>query len=307
MTITVNENITPTFTAVAAICSGASLSALPTTSINGITGTWSPAINATTTTEYTFTPSAGQCATTVTMTITVNILPTAPIATAQSFCNSGTVAGLAASGTALKWYSSANEVTALDASTALETETFFVSQTLNACESPRTSVEVTINTTASPTIASGQVFNSNTVLSDLNVIGIGIVWYSSSEDAISNTAPLASSTTLVSGNTYYAMQTIDGCSSLTPLAFEVTNNLDNVNFDTVGFEYYPNPVINDLNLSYSKNMKIVKVFNLIGQELLIKIINAKTAQIDLSRYVNGPYFIQVITENAIKTIKVIKK
>ena len=72
LTITVNPNITPTFAAVAAICSGATLSALPTTSLNSITGTWSPALNNTATTTYTFTPTAGQCATTATMTINVN-------------------------------------------------------------------------------------------------------------------------------------------------------------------------------------------------------------------------------------------
>src|SRR5439155_549787 len=78
LTITVNPNIPPTFNAVAPICSGATLSALPTTSNNGFTGTWSPALNNTATTTYTLTPTAGQCATTATLTITVNpnITPT---------------------------------------------------------------------------------------------------------------------------------------------------------------------------------------------------------------------------------------
>ena len=78
MTITVNTPTVPTFTQVSAICSGATLSALPTTSSNGVTGTWSPALNNTTTTLYTFTPTAGLCATTASMTITVNtpITPT---------------------------------------------------------------------------------------------------------------------------------------------------------------------------------------------------------------------------------------
>jgi hypothetical protein len=76
VTVTVNANVTPIFTQVAAICSGTTLSALPTTSTNGITGTWSPALNNTATTTYTFTPGAGQCATTATMTITVNAAPT---------------------------------------------------------------------------------------------------------------------------------------------------------------------------------------------------------------------------------------
>jgi hypothetical protein len=67
--------VTPTFTAVAPICSGATLAALPTTSLNGITGTWSPALNNTATTTYTFTPNIGQCAATTTLTITVNPKP----------------------------------------------------------------------------------------------------------------------------------------------------------------------------------------------------------------------------------------
>ena len=63
--------------------------ALPTTSTEGITGTWAPAINNTATTTYTFTPAAGQCATTATLTITVNpnVTPTfaavAPIVLVQ--------------------------------------------------------------------------------------------------------------------------------------------------------------------------------------------------------------------------------
>src|SRR5204863_1590959 len=62
LTITVNPNVTPTFTAVAPICSGGTLNALPTTSNNGITGTWSPVLNNTATTIYTFTPTIGLCA-----------------------------------------------------------------------------------------------------------------------------------------------------------------------------------------------------------------------------------------------------
>src|SRR4029434_8598248 len=64
LTIVVNPNVTPSFNAVAPICSGATLNPLPTTSNNGISGSWTPALNNTTTTTYTFTPTAGQCATT---------------------------------------------------------------------------------------------------------------------------------------------------------------------------------------------------------------------------------------------------
>lgn len=77
--VTVSANTTPTFNPIAAICSGAALNPLPTTSNNGISGTWSPALDNTQTTSYTFTPSTGFCGTTANLTITVNSLPTAGI------------------------------------------------------------------------------------------------------------------------------------------------------------------------------------------------------------------------------------
>src|SRR5678810_263177 len=55
MTVTITPKVTPTFTQVGPVCSGTAFT-LPTTSDNGIDGTWSPAINTTTTTTYTFTP-----------------------------------------------------------------------------------------------------------------------------------------------------------------------------------------------------------------------------------------------------------
>jgi gliding motility-associated-like protein len=74
-TVVVTPNVTPSFTQVPAICSGAALSALPTISNNAITGNWSPAINNSATTNYTFTPSIGQCANTASMTINVTPFP----------------------------------------------------------------------------------------------------------------------------------------------------------------------------------------------------------------------------------------
>ena len=79
LTITVNPIVTPTFNPVAAICAGDALAALPTTSINGITGVWSPALNNTTTTLYTFTPTMGECAIPTTLTIDVKAIVTLTI------------------------------------------------------------------------------------------------------------------------------------------------------------------------------------------------------------------------------------
>ena len=70
MTINVGST-TPTFDAIAAICPGATLAALPTISNNGITGFWSPALDNTQTTTYTFTPTSGVCVGSTTLTIQV--------------------------------------------------------------------------------------------------------------------------------------------------------------------------------------------------------------------------------------------
>ena len=84
MTIGITPLTTPDFTPIADVCIGTSLT-IPTTSNNGITGTWSPAFDPTTTTLYTFTPNPNQCANQTTMTIgitpetTSTFSPIAPI------------------------------------------------------------------------------------------------------------------------------------------------------------------------------------------------------------------------------------
>jgi hypothetical protein len=88
MMVTVNPLITPSFSAIAPICSGGTFT-LPTTSINGITGTWTPAINNTTTTTYTFTPAAGQCANTTNFTVTVNPVATPTFTAIAPICSGG--------------------------------------------------------------------------------------------------------------------------------------------------------------------------------------------------------------------------
>ena len=95
-TVTVNPNITPTFSfgTSLTICAGEPVPSLPTTSGNGITGTWSPSVvdnqNSGT---YTFTPNAGQCATTATFTVTVNpiVTPTFSFGASLNICAGGSV------------------------------------------------------------------------------------------------------------------------------------------------------------------------------------------------------------------------
>ena len=72
MTIAVLTQTTPLFTQVDPICIGSVLAPLPTTSNDNISGSWTPALNNSATTTYTFTPDPNQCADPTTMTIVVN-------------------------------------------------------------------------------------------------------------------------------------------------------------------------------------------------------------------------------------------
>lgn len=98
-TVTVNPNATPTFAfgTTLQICAGQSVPALPATSDNGVTGSWSPAtVSNTASGTYTFTPSAGQCALSATFTVTVdqNVTPTFSFGTALTICSGASVPSL---------------------------------------------------------------------------------------------------------------------------------------------------------------------------------------------------------------------
>jgi gliding motility-associated-like protein len=94
--VTISPNITPTFTfgTTLTICAGAAIPSLPITSTNNITGTWSPSVvDNQSSATYTFTPTAGQCATPTTFTVTVtpNITPSFTFGTSLAICAGGSV------------------------------------------------------------------------------------------------------------------------------------------------------------------------------------------------------------------------
>ncbi|PJJ09115.1 gliding motility-associated-like protein [Flavobacterium sp. 1] len=144
--------------------------------------------------------------------VTVNTTPSAPTALAQTFCSSEAkkVSDLSASGTAVKWYSAVTAGTLYAGTETLATGTYYASQTVNGCESARTSVAVTVNTTPVVPTASAQTYCSSEAkkVSDLSATGTAVKWYS----AVTAGTLYAGTETLATG-TYYASQTVNGCES----------------------------------------------------------------------------------------------
>ena len=144
LTITVNPQVTPTFNAVSPICQGGNLSALPTSSLNGITGTWLPSLNNQATTTYTFTPTPGQCATTASLTITVNAQVTPTFNAVSPICQGGNLSALPTSslnGITGTWSPALNNQA---------TTTYTFTPTPGQCATTAT-VSITVNPTIVPT------------------------------------------------------------------------------------------------------------------------------------------------------------
>ncbi|WP_316634170.1 gliding motility-associated C-terminal domain-containing protein [uncultured Flavobacterium sp.] len=78
--------------------------------------------------------------------VTVNSTPSAPSATAQTFClvDNKLVSDLSPSGVGIKWYNASTGGTLYAGNETLTNGTYYVSKTTSGCESPRTSVSVTV-------------------------------------------------------------------------------------------------------------------------------------------------------------------
>ncbi|AWH86362.1 hypothetical protein HYN59_15145 [Flavobacterium album] len=126
-----------------------------------------------------------------------------PTAQAQNFCGTTTVASLLATGTDLKWYSALTGGAALAANSAVASDTYYVSQTLNGYESSRTTISVTVNSVPAAPAASAQNFCGPATVADLVADGASITWYSQAEGG----EVLLQSEVLTNG-TYYASQTV---------------------------------------------------------------------------------------------------
>ena len=155
--VTVTNNTTPTFTQVNPICAGGTLNALPQTSNNSVSGTWSPALNNASTTTYTFTAASGQCATTQTMTITVNPLPTATINATGSttVCQGSSVVLNANTGNGLtyQWKNNGSNISGATNSsyTATASGSYTVDVSSNGCTTTSSATTVTVTSNTTPT------------------------------------------------------------------------------------------------------------------------------------------------------------
>ena len=261
LTIVVNPNLVPTFNAVAPACAGSPLAALPTTSLNGYSGTWSPALDNQNTTTYTFTPAVGQCAIGTQMTIQINANPATPTgASLQSFClnENPTLQNVVVTEPNVYWYNAPSSGTQLATSIALQDATTYYAiqyDPITGCTSPQAlAVQVTVKDEVKVIGISDQSFclEDNPTVAQLKVNSPNILWYASA----SGGTALALDTPLHDGDVLYAVNynTFTGCESSQRLPIAITvvsckvdfNNLltldgntQNDNLNIINVEMFP--------------------------------------------------------------------
>jgi hypothetical protein len=78
-------------------------------------------------------------------------------------------------------------------------------------------------------------------------------------------------------------------------------------FNDTFFTLSPNPAKNVLNLSASKTISKIEVFNVMGQKVLTKFINTLTGSVNISKLDKGIYLMNVTIDGNVGTYRFIKE
>lgn len=150
----------------------------------------------------------------------INAIPAAPIVNSIiNYCQSATATALTATGTNLLWYTSATGGTGSSTAPNPNTSTvgntsFWVSQTVNGCESLRSQIQVTVNAIpAAPSVNSPISFCQNTTATTLTATGTNLLWYTSATGGIGSSVAPTPNTSTVSVFSFWVSQTVNACES----------------------------------------------------------------------------------------------
>jgi hypothetical protein len=81
-----------------------------------------------------------------------------------------------------------------------------------------------------------------------------------------------------------------------------TNSIRNSNL-----VYYPNPVKNKFYILNNSEIDLIEIYNLLGQKVISKTINSRSAITDMSDLRAGTYYVKTFIGNSIKILKIIKE
>ncbi|MDC0459509.1 choice-of-anchor L domain-containing protein [Crocinitomicaceae bacterium] len=237
MEITIDPLVTPSFTQQGPYCNGDVIPNLNTTSNEGISGIWSPAIVNTQTTSYTFTPDAGQCSNTQTMEITIDPLLTPTFDQVGPYCEGTSVPNL---------NTSSNEGTIGSWSPAIDntqTTIYTFSPDAGQCSNTQT-IEIMIDPLLTPTFDQVGPYCENSTPLGLNTTSI--------EGVIGVWGPPGINTGIIGPSIYTFVPDMGQCSN-TQIMEIIIVQLVTPSFDPVD-SYCEGEVIPDLTTTSNEGL-----------------------------------------------------
>ncbi len=109
------------------------------------------------------------------------------------------------------------------------------------------------------------------------------------------------------GTTYYVK--VHGWDNATGTGKIIMNGslLELGELELNGFEYFPNPVNDNLSLKGQSNIQSVVVYNMLGQEIKRMAPNTLETEVNMNALSQGSYFVKVSINDVSQTIRIIKK
>lgn len=83
--------------------------------------------------------------------------------------------------------------------------------------------------------------------------------------------------------------------------------LSNPDFMAMNFDYYPNPVKNNLTISSESIIDNIEIYSVLGQKVKSIKVNDIQTEINLSELTQGLYFVKATSAGQEKTVKIIKE
>lgn len=232
--VVVNQTpATPTITSNSPVCAGNNLT-LNASSSAGATYGWTgpnsftanaqnAAINNATTAAsgtYTVTASLNGCnSQAATINAVVNPVPPAPVVSNVLYCQFANATPLTATGQNLRWYTQAtggagNTTAPTPSTTGVNSTTWYVSQVVNGCESPRSAITATIVSQApTPAVVSPVNYCEGAQATSLSATGQNLLWYSQATGGTGSPVAPTPSTAASGTTTWYVTQTVNNCES----------------------------------------------------------------------------------------------
>jgi hypothetical protein len=152
-------------------------------------------------------------------TLTVRATPTIPVTQSIALCQRANSLTLTATGQNLLWYSSATGMASTTLAPVLSTSAvgssvYYVSQTVNGCESARASLSAVVTATpGSPTIGQTSLtYCQGSSVQSLTAVGLGLRWYTTATGG-TGVGTLTPNTGTSGTISYFVSQSVNGCES----------------------------------------------------------------------------------------------